>query len=61
MVGGQSTTLFLAFSDMEAANAAGMKGIIAQYGYIDPKASLDTWQATGSVQSPLELLRYIET
>jgi phosphoglycolate phosphatase len=46
--------------DMEAANAAGMTGIIAQYGYIDPQASLDTWQAAGSVQSALELLRYIK-
>jgi len=45
--------------DMEAANAANMRGIIAQYGYIDPLAPLDTWQAAGSVQTPLELLRYI--
>jgi len=47
--------------DMEAANAANMRGIIAQYGYIDPLASLDTWQATGRIQTPLELLRYIES
>jgi len=47
--------------DMEAANAANMRGIIAQYGYIDPLASLDTWPASGSVQAPLELLRYIES
>lgn len=45
--------------DMEAANAASMHGIIAQYGYIDPLATLDTWQAKGSVQAPLDLLRYI--
>lgn len=47
--------------DMQAANAANMPGIIARYGYIDPLASLDTWQAAGSVQTPLELLRYIKS
>jgi phosphoglycolate phosphatase len=47
--------------DMAAANAANMRGIIAQYGYIDPQADLDSWQAAGRVQSPLELLRYIES
>jgi phosphoglycolate phosphatase len=47
--------------DMDAANAANMRGIIAQYGYIDPQANLDSWQAAGRVQSPLELLRYIES
>jgi phosphoglycolate phosphatase len=45
--------------DMEAANASGMKGIIAQYGYIAPDASLDSWQASGQIESPLELLHYI--
>jgi hypothetical protein len=38
-----------------------MRGIIAQYGYIDPQADLDSWQAAGRVQTPLELLRYIES
>lgn len=45
--------------DMEAANAARMRGIIAQYGYINPQAALDTWQAAGRVENPLELLRYV--
>lgn len=45
--------------DMDAANAAGMKGIIAEYGYLDPTASLDSWHAAGQIESPLELLRYI--
>ncbi len=45
--------------DMEAANAANMHGIIAEYGYIDPLAALDSWHATGRVQTPLELLRFI--
>ena len=47
--------------DMDAANAANMRGIIAEYGYIDPLASLEAWQAAGRVQAPLELLRYIES
>lgn len=46
--------------DMEAANAAQMRGIIAQYGYIDPQAALDTWLAAGRIQAPLELRRYME-
>jgi phosphoglycolate phosphatase len=46
--------------DMEAANAAQMRGIIAQYGYIAPQADLATWQAAGAVQHPQELLHYIE-
>jgi phosphoglycolate phosphatase len=47
--------------DIEAANAANMRGIIAQYGYIDPSADLDSWKAAGRVQTPLELLRYIDS
>ena len=47
--------------DMEAAHAAGMKGIIAAYGYIDPAADLATWPAYGSVPTPLALLRYIQS
>ncbi len=45
--------------DMEAAQAAGMTGIIARYGYIDPAADLDSWPASGSVPTPFALLRYI--
>ena len=47
--------------DMDAANAANMQGIIALYGYIDPLAPLDTWHASGRVQTPLDLLSYIES
>ncbi len=45
--------------DMEAAQAAGMKGIIAAYGYIDPAADTATWPSAGSVNSPFELLKYL--
>lgn len=47
--------------DMEAAQAAGMTGIIAAYGYIDPTADTGTWPASGSVPTPLALLRYIQS
>jgi 2-phosphoglycolate phosphatase len=47
--------------DMEAAQASGMTGIIAAYGYIDPDANFGTWPAAGSVSNSLALLRYIET
>ena len=45
--------------DMEAAQAAGMRGIIARYGYIDGQASLDSWPADGDISAPLALLNYI--
>lgn len=45
--------------DMEAAQAAEMTGIIAAYGYINPQADLGTWPASGRVNSPFELLRYL--
>jgi phosphoglycolate phosphatase len=46
--------------DMQAAQAAGMAGIIAAYGYIDPAADLATWPSAGSISTPLALLRYIQ-
>jgi 2-phosphoglycolate phosphatase len=45
--------------DMEAAQAAGMTGIIAAYGYIDPAAELANWPSAGCVATPFALLRYI--
>ncbi len=47
--------------DMEAAHAAGMLGVIAKYGYVDPGADLGLWPSAGGVDTPLELLRYIKT
>jgi len=44
---------------MEAANAAGMTGIIAEYGYIDPAANLDSWQAAGRVKTLAQLSDYL--
>ena len=45
--------------DIEAGRAAGMKTLIALFGYIDPKADLKTWQADAAIDSPLGLLDYI--
>ena len=45
--------------DMVAAQAAGIRGIIARYGYIDAQADLDSWHADGDVDTPLALLSYI--
>ncbi len=45
--------------DMQAANAAGMRGIIANYGYVSADASVENWSAHGSVNRPTELLDFI--
>jgi len=45
--------------DMQAANAAGMPGIIARYGYVGTGASVENWNAQGSIEKPTELLGMI--
>ena len=45
--------------DMQAANAAAMRGIIARYGYIGDDARLDSWNAQGTINAPAELLGMI--
>ena len=42
--------------DMIAGNAAGMKTLIAAYGYIQPGISLNTWNADGIINHPIELI-----
>ena len=46
--------------DMQAANASGMRGIIASYGYVGADASVENWQAHGSIATPSHLLRYLQ-
>jgi N-acetyl-D-muramate 6-phosphate phosphatase len=46
--------------DMHAANASGMQGIIANYGYVGDDASVANWGAHGSIDSPSDLLRYLQ-
>ena len=45
--------------DMQAANAAGMPGVIANYGYVSDDVSIGKWKAHGSVDKPTELLDLI--
>jgi phosphoglycolate phosphatase len=45
--------------DMQAANASGMGGIIASYGYVSGDVSVTNWNAAGSVDKPTELLGYL--
>jgi phosphoglycolate phosphatase len=45
--------------DMQAANAAGMRGIIASYGYVSSDASVENWSAYGSIRQPAELIGYL--
>ncbi len=57
-----ATCLYLGddLRDMQAARAAGMRGIIANYGYIGEDASVENWHAHASIDFPSELLRYLE-
>lgn len=47
--------------DMQAAQAAGMTGIVAAYGYIDKTADPASWPSAGSVNTPFGLLKYFGT
>ena len=45
--------------DMEAGHAAGMRCIIAGYGYIDAQADLKSWHADGNIDTPMALLNHL--
>ena len=45
--------------DIEAGQNAGMKTIIAEYGYIGDWEDIEDWQADYSIQRPSQLLTYI--
>lgn len=45
--------------DMDAARAAGMRCIVARYGYIDALANPDDWGADGDADTPLALLDHL--
>lgn len=42
--------------DIEAGQNAGMKTIIAEYGYISDSENTEDWQADHSIQSPAQIL-----
>jgi phosphoglycolate phosphatase len=46
--------------DIEAGRAAGMKSLIALFGYINPKADLKTWQADAAITTPLDLISHLQ-
>lgn len=45
--------------DIEAGHNAGMKTIVAQYGYIGDWENTEDWQADYSIQRPSQLLKFI--
>ncbi len=45
--------------DIEAGNRAGMRTVIAKYGYIPHDEDLNTWEATQAVDSVYELMDFV--
>ena len=45
--------------DVEAGRNAGMKTLVASYGYIDADEQPETWGADGMVDTPLEILNWL--
>ena len=45
--------------DIEAANAANMHSLIALYGYINDKEDINTWNASASITSPADIIKYL--
>lgn len=45
--------------DIEAGRAAGMKTLIAMYGYLDDKDTPETWGADGMIEHPTELMTFV--
>lgn len=48
-----------AMRDIEAGNNAGMKTVIARYGYIDKHIDLDTWHADSYIDTPLQIIDHL--
>jgi len=47
--------------DMQAAEAAGMKGVVARYGYLGNGAPPEEWPAAHHIDHPTELLHLLST
>lgn len=45
--------------DIQAAHAAGMVGVVATYGYLQPDEDWQSWGADGSIDSPAELIPWL--
>lgn len=48
-----------AHRDIEAGNNAGMKTLIAMYGYIKEQEDTTTWKADHSIDKPEDILKYL--
>ncbi len=46
--------------DVQSAHAAGMQVLLALYGYLGPDDQPDSWQADAQIQSPLEILHWLD-
>lgn len=46
--------------DIQAAHAAGMPGLVATYGYLQPDEDWRAWGGDGAISRPAELLDWIE-
>ena len=46
--------------DIVAARAAQMRALVARFGYIGPQDNIDEWQADGCIDSPLEVLHWLD-
>ena len=46
--------------DMQAAQAAGMYALIARFGYFREEDRADTWFSHGSLETPLELIDWLD-
>ena len=45
--------------DIQAANAAGMRALVALYGYLAPEDTPSQWGGAGTVETPLDLLHWL--
>jgi phosphoglycolate phosphatase len=56
-----STSVYIgdAERDIEAARRAEMPSLVAAYGYLHPSEQPQTWGADGILQSPLDLLDWL--
>ena len=56
------TSLYVgdALRDIEAGRAAGMKTLIADYGYISKDENPDAWNADGSISEPEEIIAWLK-
>lgn len=46
-------------TDVEASRAAGMKSIVANYGYVPAEEDLSTWQADHYINHPTQIFTYL--